>query len=118
MATPTVNLALRTGKTFKHTLIWKDPDTGDPISLAGCIVHGQMRDRPKGKLLLDLTVANGRIVVEPDGTTGQIDLHFTDEETASIPWPKAEWDLKVTFPNGESDYVCAGHVAVAMSVTP
>lgn len=112
---PVLNLVIRTGQTFKQRVVWRDSQN-QPVSLVGATVHAQFRDKPGGKILLEMTTGNNRLIVaQPE--TGEVLIDIEASATAAFTWSKGEWDLRVVFPNGEAAFVCAGDVEVIKSVT-
>lgn len=112
--TATINLELREGATYRRTLKWIDPKK-KPVNLTGAVVVAEIRDKPDGALLAQLTVGNGGLEVLP--TLGTIRMHISAAMTAGFSFQRAVWDLKVVWPNGDIDYPVTGKVTVARSVT-
>lgn len=103
--------------TFAHRLVWKD-SKGKAINLAGCTVRMQVRataDSPT--VLLELSTANGRIVLTP--TSGIIDLRVEANDTDGLTFTSAVYDLKVEFPgaNGNEYRLLEGIIKVTPGVT-
>lgn len=76
------DLTVEQGSTFNLTLVYKD-QRGYVIDLTGYSARMQLRKTVShGSADLDLTTANGRIVVE--GTAGRITLNIAAADTAGL----------------------------------
>jgi hypothetical protein len=57
----------------------------------------QVRQTPVSAVLLELSVANGRIVMGTNGTNGTVALHVDAVDTAPLVWePRAFYDLLIS----------------------
>ena len=89
------DLLIEQGATFKHTFIRRD-SAQTPISLAGFEARLHIRDSIEDiNFLKELTTANGGIVLEAGGATGQIDLYMGATETSNITWVSGVYDLEL-----------------------
>jgi hypothetical protein len=91
-------------------------DTATPVDLTGCSAEMHIREKLESPtILMTLSVANGRIVL--GGVLGTVTLRITDEDTATIAWKSGVYDLRLTFPSGESVYFVEGNVTADRKVT-
>jgi hypothetical protein len=96
----------RQGFTFKNRL-------KKPYDLTGYRAHMQVRD--SGNLVADLNTENGGIAL--GGTAGTIDLYVSDEATAVMQFSKAQYDLFLLAPNGDSIPIIAGTITLTKGQT-
>lgn len=104
MAAGKLNIAIEQGATWRRRLTWhepapdnSDPGTlGPPKDLTNCTAHMQIRQKAGTPVLVNLTDANGGIVL--GGDAGTIDIVITAAQTASVTLKAAAYDLYVTFP--------------------
>lgn len=118
MAAHKVPLKLEQGATYDKFWIWKSGPKGEeePVDLVGCEVRAQIRpELESSTVLLDLTTANGRIIL--GGAPGKIRILITDEDTALLTFDSAVYDLFIDFPDGSSVRRMAGPVALTRRVT-
>jgi hypothetical protein len=91
-------------------------DTATPVDLTGCSAEMHIREKLESPtILMTLSTANNRIVL--GGALGTIALRITDEDTAAIAWKSGVYDLRITFPGGESVYFVEGNVTADRKVT-
>lgn len=110
-------LTIEQRATWTHTLTWKD-EKGKAINLTGCVVRMQIRaDAASAVLLFELTTANGRITLLP--TTGVIKLRIEANDTNTLTFVTAFYDIKVEFPgaNGDEFRLMEGSIKVTPGVT-
>jgi len=85
-----------------------------PVDLAGATARMQIRDKPGGALLLELSTTAGGLTITGPGT---IERTLSASATAAITWTAAVYDLEVEYPDGTVHrYVC-GDVTVSREVT-
>lgn len=131
MAAGTKDIGLEQGASYRMVMTWTQnsglvdeetglPIPGDPYDLNGARAHMQIRNKPGGTVLVDLTTENGGIVLgtDGDGTTGKIAVYVSPVQTESITIKKASYDLFIVFP-GEFDSIriLKGKVTIAFTVT-
>ena len=118
MAAHKVPLKLDQGATYDNFWVWKSGPKGAevPVDLVGCEARAQIRpELESSTVLLDLTTANGRIIL--GGVPGKIRILITDEDTAALTFDSAVYDLYIDFPNGTSIRRMAGSVSLTKAVT-
>ena len=113
-------LTIQIGSTF-------DPDpwtwsTGEteasalPVNLTGCSAEMHIRDNVDSEtILLTLSTANGRLVL--GGIAGTIAPIIQSADTSLITWSKGVYDVRITFPSGNVEYLVGGPVAAIKKVT-
>lgn len=117
MAVIKKNLELYTGETFRHTFIYRD-SADNIVSLTGATAKMEVRSLfDSTKIYLVLSSANGRIAF--DTTLGHVIVTIPDEVNipANIKWEEGNYDLRVTFSNGEVDTLAYGKMVVRPGVT-
>ena len=117
MAAFKLNLKIDQGATFSKLVTWRTGSTtGTPVDLTGCTARMQARAKITDQsVLLDLTTANGGIVL--GGTSGTVEIKLTDGQTAAISWAGAVYDLEVVFSNGDVRRLLQGSISVSPEVT-
>lgn len=85
-----------------------------PVDLAGATARMQIRDKPGGTLLLELSTVGQGLAISAAGT---ITRELSAEQTADIGWTKAVYDLEVTYPDGTVHRYFEGPVSVSPEVT-
>jgi hypothetical protein len=87
-----------------------------PLDLTGCAAHLQIRTAPNDAIpLLDLTVANGRMVV--DTTAHSITAEIAEADTVAIPWSEAAYDLMLIYADGTVQRLLYGTILALPGVT-
>jgi hypothetical protein len=118
MAAFKVNLKIDQGATFSKLVTWK---TGPallavPVDITGCTARMHARGKiADAATLLDLTTANGGIVL--GGAAGTVEIKLTDEQTAAITWAAAVYDLEIEFADGTVRRLLQGSISVSPEVT-
>lgn len=105
------------GATWRRTLEYRTP-AGTPFVLTGWTARMQVRSRGAASTalpLLDLTTANGAIVV--DGPAGTATVTITATQTSSLPPGRAVYDLELVSPTGEVTRLIEGSLLVDQNVT-
>lgn len=93
-------------------------DAGTPgvaYDLTGWIARMQIRKRQGSPLLLEATSENGKIVL--GGTSGRVDIKFTDEDTDGLTTASASYDLELENPGGDVFRILEGTVSVSPNIT-
>jgi len=85
-----------------------------PVDLTGATARMQVRDKPGGELLLELSTANGGLTMTGAGT---IDRAISAAATAAITWAEGVYDLEVTYADGTVHRYFEGAVTVSPEVT-
>lgn len=107
-----INLQVDRGATLSDTHLWKLD--GVPVNLTACTARMQVRQRTANDpVLLDLTTANGRLVL--GGSLGTVQVLVADDVTALAK--SGVYDLFIDFPSGASVCLMAGDFTVNPRVT-
>lgn len=85
-----------------------------PVDLTGATARMQIRDKPGGALLLELSTDNGALEITGPGT---IVRTLTAAATAAINWAAAVYDLEVEYADGTVHRYFEGPVSVSPEVT-
>lgn len=93
MSAAKLNLLIEQGANFSQRLIWTDSDQ-NPIDLTGYTARMQIREKVESDtVLLELTTENGRIILNQE--PGTIDLEINSLDSESLPAGKAVYDLEL-----------------------
>jgi hypothetical protein len=84
-----------------------------PVDLTGCSARMQIRDKPGGRLLLELSSGSG-LTLEP---AGALHREISAEQTAALDFQAAVYDLEVTFADGTVQRWAEGEVVLSPQVT-
>ena len=90
---------------------------GTPVNLTGYTARLHVRDRPTetGALILEMTQANGRLIL--GDTAGTIRRLLSADETADIAHGLYWYDLLLISSGGIADYLVRGRFPVKARVT-
>lgn len=105
------DLEFRQGATFRRAFLYVSG--GVPVSLAGFEARMQIRDRVGGRVLADLSSANGALQVE--AAAGRVDVEISETVSTNLP-DRGTYDLFV-FSADDSICLAEGDVLAARSVT-
>lgn len=95
MAAVSKDLLIEQGATFTHTFIRRDSNQVG-VSLSGFDARLQIReDIENSTVLLELTNANGGIILEAGGVDGKIELYIGATATELITWVAGVYDLEL-----------------------
>jgi hypothetical protein len=117
-AVPPKGLLIECGTTFKAALrlSQKVNKVKTPIDLTGYSARMQIRASVAAPaVLLDFTVANGRIII--DEPNGIIRLRLEEADTSAITWKQGVFDLEVIQPNGDVFRLIQGAVRTSPETT-
>lgn len=107
------DLRIEQGAYYTCPLELSDGDD-TPLDLTGYTARMQVRKSVgSSEVLLELTTANGRLVIE--GSTVRIVL--SAEVTAAITWRQGVYDLELVPPDGKVERLVQGSVVVSPEVT-
>lgn len=93
------------------------------VNTAGWQVEMNVRKEPKqsNPVLMEASTVNGRVVVGIQGDPGEevnIDIKVPSHVTALIAdFGKAGFDLRVTYPNGDDEYLLEGRAFLQPAYT-
>ena len=99
------NMAIYRGKTLAFDVIWGG---AAPINITGFSASLQARNT-SGDLMLDLTNANGRIVI--GGANGRLSFNAPAAMTRAVDRP-GHYELELVTPAGQVYRVISGKVTV------
>lgn len=139
MSTPgKVKLTIYQGSTFRKTVTWKvwpypievrngvayQASTGSvapqadlvPVDLTGCTARMHIRAKlADATTLMELTTENGGITI--GGTTGEIVLFVSDEDSSAEDWKSGVYDLEIVHPSGDVTRLIEGSISLVKEVT-
>ena len=115
MAAVKKNILIEERATFRWRLTWQSK-TGKPVNLTGWTAAMELRAAKDelSPVLFTLSTANGRITMTSKGV---IDLFISDEDTDTLEFEKAYYDLVLTAPNGDRVRLLEGEVKTSPGVT-
>lgn len=111
-------LVIDQGATFRHRLVLKlGAEVDSPtLDLTGYSARMQVRsDFIAPDVLLELTTANGRIIITP--ATGMLELVINATDSALLDFSKGIYDLEIESPAGEVTRILQGVVTLSKQVT-
>jgi hypothetical protein len=112
MAAQNYDLDIEQGSAFKLELQLKQPD-GEPLNLSGCTAASQIRKSARSKNpIIDFTCE----VVAPTAD-GIILISLTHDQTSSLSFSNALYDIEVTFATGEVRRLLMGSVRLSPEIT-
>lgn len=111
-----LDLTIEQGATFTLDISVTD-DAGAVRDLTGYTARMSIkRDAREAAALLELTTANGRILIT--AATGLVQLVLTASETSAITtWTRGVYDLELVSAGGAVTRLCEGAVTLAANVT-
>lgn len=114
------NLTIHIGATFEPSpWVWSTGTTeatATPVDLTGCSALMHVREKLDAIAILEtFSTDNGRIVL--GGMAGTIAPKMVDEDTAVVTWKSGVYDLKITFPDGDSVFFAEGNISAKKKVT-
>lgn len=86
-----------------------------PVDMTGMTARMAIKDKVGGTVLLSLTTANSRIVL--DNASKTVRLVIPAADTAGITWKKGVFDLELISVDGTVTKLLSGAVAVVQEVT-
>lgn len=107
------NISVYQGTTFTLAPVWKID--GLPVNLSGYTADMQVRAATDQPIIIELSTANGRAVI--NGALGQVTLTLTATETAALAEGTYMYDLNFTAPNTTVTKILTGNFTVQASVT-
>lgn len=109
-----LDFIIRDNATFKLSLTYQDPATGDVISLAGWDIDMQFRDRVGGNVLATFDTTNGFTIDAPNGA---VLFKLQPTEIQAFPFNKGVYDIRVTDTIGDKDVWLEGTFEIAKGAT-
>lgn len=92
-------LTIKTNVCFDEEFCWKD-EFGAVYNFTGATAKMHVRDAATGALVIELTTANGRIVL--GNADPNIVLHIEETDLAALASATCVWDLIILYPNGHT----------------
>ena len=109
------NLTIYQGGTFTYTITWTDQNNA-LINLTGYAAELKARSSISDTLpFLDMTSSNGQITL--GGAAGTVTLTLTASQTAALPLGTGVYDLKMTSPSGNQDFLLQGSLTIQLMST-
>lgn len=112
------NLTIYKGAPFYDRVVWKtgaSKATAVPVDLTGYTARMHIREAVDSlEVLLELATENNRIVLDAEGG---IELHISDEDTATIDFTRAVYDLELMRNGRTVRRLYEGRVSVKPEVT-
>jgi len=105
-----LDLVINKGDTFIKTFQLKQSN-GDPVDLTGSSIASDLRKFPHSTIAVSLNAA----IDNP--TTGEWSLRLSSVETASVGFTHGNYDVEVTFTNGEVRKLLYGSITFREEVT-
>lgn len=116
MAAFKVGISILQGETFSRVFTWNAGEPPAPVDLTGCQARMQVRAQVASPdVLLELSTANGRIVL--GGPAGTIALQLSATDTAALGFVAAVYDLEIVHADATVRRLLAGQVKLSPEVT-
>lgn len=80
---------------YARGFVLKDRTTALPTNITGWALQAQIRENLDEAVLLDLTTANGGLVIT-SGTGGRLEIRITAAQTALLPVGRVLFDVRRT----------------------
>jgi len=112
------NLVVEQGATFDPLFTWytqNDAGVRTPVDLTGYSAKAQFRDDFGGAVALDLTSADGSIVL--GDALGTIQFLVADTVTGAVTLEGGVWDLELTAPSGKVTRLLQGKWKLSLEAT-
>lgn len=110
------NLTIYQGADFSQLFTFLQESGGDPVDLTNFSARMQIRQRVNAASpIIELTSANGRIVL--GGTAGTVTLTLNATETAQLPDTQGVYDLEIVAGENNADRYLEGTVTIKPEVT-
>lgn len=108
-------LTIKTNVCFDEEFCWKD-ELGAVYNFTGATAKMQVRDAATGALVIELTTANGRIVL--GNADPNIVLHIEETDLAVLSAATCAWDLIILYPSGHTEaFPLEGPVTISKGTT-
>ena len=123
---PRKDVTIKKNADFRMALCMIERDENGEavvIDTSGWVVAMQVREEPDptSPVICEASTANGRVVVGINGDPGEevnIDITIPHTVTAAIAHEgTAGWDLRVTYPDGMTDYLAEGRAYLQPAFT-
>ena len=109
------DFVIEQGATFDRSLTYKDP-AGTPLNLTGYTARMQIRSGVSSPtVLLELTSANGRLVIDP--LVGGITIYLEPVDTEGVMWKRGVYDLEIEAPDTSVTRLIEGNIELSREVT-
>jgi hypothetical protein len=111
---PVYDISVYQGATVSEDFQALD-DNELPMDLTGYNAALQVRTKPGGVLLLDLSSPSNGLLITP--STGTVTMQITATQCAALAFERGVYDLKVTSAGGVVKYLLQGEFMVDQRVT-
>lgn len=108
-----LNLRIEQGAAYRKRLVWKDKNKR-PVAMTGFTALMQVRDKPGGEILLELSTQNGGIVLSSGGV---VEIVLTSAQTDALTFESGAYDLKIIAGPGNDIRLIEGRVTVSPAIT-
>ena len=109
------DIEIEQGASYNKQFVYRD-SAGALVDLTGITARMQVRPNIKSTtVLIELTTANNRIVI--DGPAGSVTINLTATETAEFDWRKGVYDLELVTDADNADRFIYGTLTVIPEVT-
>lgn len=112
-------MSIYRGETFDVPLTFTD-ENGDELDLTGWSALLEIRPKLNSNTLyarLSTDPYVGGLTVAPDEAAGVLRIRIESIYTADFSWTTGEYDLRVTYANGDIDVPIRGKVSVGGRVS-
>ncbi len=114
MQTPIYNIEIQQAATFRRQLRWLD-SSEEPVDLTGHTALMQIRRSHRHEVVLELSTANGRIVL--GGAEGTVLLEVAAADTLELTPAEYVYDLLLTSAGGIATRLLEGACVVRPAVS-
>ncbi len=103
------------GATFQREIFYKD-SLGNPVNMTGYAARMQARrNKSSPTVLLDATIGNSRLAINP--LLGKITINLPASLTATFTWSRGVYDIELESPTGFVTRLLEGEISVSREVT-
>ena len=114
MSVPKLDLEIKQGEDFDLELAYKD-ENGLAQPITGWSVQMQIRTKPGGEIVADLSSPSAGITL--DEPNGVIYISIPDTTTKTFSLTRYEYDIRVVTATPKIGYLMAGNVLVEPGIT-
>ena len=108
------NISMDANTSFSQNVVWEN-SSGNPVDLTGYHAYMQVRSKASNDLIVALSDANGKIVV--DTANSQFVIQLQPADTASAPPGIHAYDLLSVAPDGTTTKLIYGSFAIKSTLT-
>ncbi|MEN6571408.1 MAG: hypothetical protein ABFD24_06170 [Anaerolineaceae bacterium] len=114
MTLPHLDLEIKQGEDWDMEFGMKD-ENGLPSPITGWEVRMQIRTRPGGEIMADLSSPSNGIVV--DTVNSKINFSIPEATTKTFSLRRYEYDIRVVTATPKTSFLVSGNVLVEPSIT-